>query len=120
MSTLIAGCPEAQDTDRSLEAPTPALEAHLSIGVSVGSYQWSGVGVTVRDKSTGKPKKLLQGCAGTALPGDLVALIGPSGTQKQAASLFLALPDCMHWHIHHCTCNTTVAFALFRREKKRI
>lgn len=56
------------------------LEAHLSISVSVGSYQWSGVGVTVRDKNTGKPKRLLQGCAGTALPGDLVALIGPSGT----------------------------------------
>jgi hypothetical protein len=78
--TVVVGCPEAQDTDRSREAPTPVLEAHLSISVSVGSYQWSGVGLTVRDKNTGKPKRLLQGCAGTALPGDLVALIGPSGT----------------------------------------
>jgi len=82
------GCPEAQLTDGTpREAPTPVLEAHLSLGVSVTSYQWSNVGVTVRDKGTGKPKKLLQGCAGAVLPGDLVALIGPSGTGLQSSTV---------------------------------
>ncbi|BDA40680.1 ABC transporter G family member 22 [Coccomyxa sp. Obi] len=111
----ISGCPEAQDTDRSREAPTPALEAHLSIGVSVGSYQWSGVGVTVRDKSTGKPKRLLQGCAGTVLPGDLVALIGPSGAGKSTLLDVLAMRLTGGTVAGHITVNgRTITKARFR------
>jgi hypothetical protein len=72
-----AGDVESQGND--VPAPTPHLEAHLSLGFSVASYSWSGLTLTVRDKMTGKLKQLLRSCAGTALVGDLIALMGPSG-----------------------------------------
>ena len=71
------GDTESQGND--VPAPTPQLEAHLSLGFSVASYSWSGLTLTVRDKMTGKLKQLLRSCAGTALVGDLIALMGPSG-----------------------------------------
>lgn len=75
-----AGDLEAQkDESPPAAATTPQLDAHLSLGFTVASYAWSGLELTVRDKMTGKPKRLLQGCAGTALSGDFVALMGPSG-----------------------------------------
>ncbi len=59
--------------------PKSAVLDQLSLGLTVASYQWSNLTLTVRDKMTGQLKKLLHGCTGTALSGDLVALMGPSG-----------------------------------------
>ena len=43
------------------------------------SFAWQNIGVRVRDKATGADKQLVQGCCGRTKPGDLIALVGPSG-----------------------------------------
>lgn len=83
MLSLLAGVgdtPRQDEREVAVPIPKSAILDQLSLGLTVASYQWSNLTLTVRDKMTGKLKKLLHGCAGTALSGDLVALMGPSGT----------------------------------------
>jgi hypothetical protein len=47
--------------------------------VPVRSMQWHNVCVRVRGDGSGPPKTLLKNICGAALPGDMVALMGPSG-----------------------------------------
>ncbi len=78
-----AGHTHSQDGGEvAVPMPKSAILDQLSVGLTVASYQWSNLTLTVRDKMTGKLKKLLHGCTGTALSGDLVALMGPSGTSN--------------------------------------
>ena len=82
MLSLLAGVGDTPRQDKgevAIPIPKSAVLDQLSLGFTVASYQWSNLTLTVRDKMTGQLKKLLHGCTGTALSGDLVALMGPSG-----------------------------------------
>ena len=74
---------ESQAVEPPAEPTSDALEAHLTQSFPVSSLQWSAIALTVKDQRTGSAKRLLQGCAGVAFPGDLVALVGPSGETLQ-------------------------------------
>lgn len=47
--------------------------------VPIQSMRWHNVCVRVRGDGSGPPKLLLKDICGAALPGDMVALLGPSG-----------------------------------------
>ena len=87
----------------AIPIPKSAILDQLSVGLTVASYQWSNLTLTVRDKMTGKLKKLLHGCTGTALSGDLVALMGPSGTSKRPSS-YRAGSDLCPCTLTHLSC----------------
>ena len=92
---LLAGDIECQ----SPAAPTSnALECHLNHSFPASSLQWSGISLSVRDRHTGNKKRLLQGCCGVAFPGDLVALVGPSGAC--CTNPVTAAPGCTHACMH--------------------
>lgn len=76
----VGDTPREDVKEVTVPIPKSAVLDQLSLGLTVASYQWSNLTLTVRDKMTGQLKKLLHGCTGTALSGDLVALMGPSGS----------------------------------------
>ena len=49
----------------------------------IQSMRWHNVCVRVRGDGSGPPKLLLKDICGAALPGDMVALLGPSGEPVQ-------------------------------------
>ncbi|KAI5364888.1 Putative AAA+ ATPase domain, ABC-2 type transporter, ABC transporter [Septoria linicola] len=48
----------------------------------VDSLAWKDLTVTVKDRSTGKYRNILDNASGIVRPGELVALMGPSGSGK--------------------------------------
>ncbi|KFG82048.1 hypothetical protein MANI_110873 [Metarhizium anisopliae] len=49
---------------------------------TVKNITWSGVTVTVKDRETKKPKKIVDDAAGAVQAGEICALMGPSGCGK--------------------------------------
>lgn len=46
--------------------------------------RWMDVGCVVMDRSGVTGRRILQGCCGEAVPGELVAIVGPSGKSATA------------------------------------
>ncbi|KAK8190481.1 ATP-binding cassette transporter-like protein [Phyllosticta capitalensis] len=55
--------------------------AHLN-NDTVQSYTWDQVTVTVKDRETKQPKKILDNVSGYVQAGEIIALMGPSGSGK--------------------------------------
>ncbi|GAO14173.1 uncharacterized protein UV8b_06585 [Ustilaginoidea virens] len=56
-------------------------DAHLG-NATVRSISWRGVTVTVKDRASNKPKKIVRDAAGVVGAGEICALMGPSGSGK--------------------------------------
>ncbi|EHK22118.1 uncharacterized protein TRIVIDRAFT_151139 [Trichoderma virens Gv29-8] len=67
-------------TTQDIEKANNADE-HLR-NTTVKSLTWSGVTVSVRDRSTKQPKKIVDNVEGIVRSGELCALMGPSGCGK--------------------------------------
>ncbi|KJK76855.1 hypothetical protein H634G_07897 [Metarhizium anisopliae BRIP 53293] len=59
----------------------PVADRHLD-NSTVKNITWSGVTVTVKDRETKKPKKIVDDAAGAVQAGEICALMGPSGCGK--------------------------------------
>lgn len=74
--TLVAaGGKNAEEEDLVLSGISLGLMRRFP----VRELRWCIESLSVQDKMTGKPKNLLQKCKGSCVPGDMVALMGPSG-----------------------------------------
>ncbi|KAL9637135.1 MAG: hypothetical protein Q9164_002388 [Protoblastenia rupestris] len=49
---------------------------------TVKDFSWQGVTVTVKDRNTKEPKRLLENVSGNVKAGEILALMGPSGSGK--------------------------------------
>lgn len=63
------------------------IEKHASIrsafsNEDVESLAWKDLTVTVKDRTTGQNRNILENASGIVRPGELVALMGPSGSGK--------------------------------------
>ncbi|KAI5459845.1 P-loop containing nucleoside triphosphate hydrolase protein [Mariannaea sp. PMI_226] len=59
----------------------PGAERHL-MNTTVKSFTWRGVTVSVKDRETKQPKKIVDGVDGIVEAGEICALMGPSGCGK--------------------------------------
>jgi hypothetical protein len=62
-----------------------AQRARLAAQAPPSTLRWMDVGCVVLDRSGASGKRILQGCCGEALPGELVAIVGPSGANKSSS-----------------------------------
>ena len=72
---VAAGGKNAEEEDLVLSGISLGLMRRFP----VRELRWCIDSLSVQDKMTGKPKNLLQKCNGSCVPGDMVALMGPSG-----------------------------------------
>ncbi len=56
-----------------------AQRAHAFAQAPPSILRWLDVGCVVMDRSGVTGRRILQGCCGEAVPGELVAIVGPSG-----------------------------------------
>ena len=65
---------------------------------------WKDIGCNVVDNKTMGPKRVLSGCTGTALPGQTIGLLGPSGAGTPFELTAVLLPNLLE-----CNKNLDVA-----------
>ena len=78
----------------------------------VRSMQWHNVCVRVRGDGSGPPKTLLKNICGAALPGDMVALMGPSGEPALSVSCHAAAGAPARWMSVKAPCGQHAASRL--------
>lgn len=59
-----------------------AQRAHVIAQAPPSILRWMDVGCVVMERSGVSGRRILQGCCGEAGPGELVAIVGPSGESR--------------------------------------
>ncbi|TWU73521.1 hypothetical protein ED733_002802 [Metarhizium rileyi] len=79
---LSMGCEEESGAAMKSDPEQQAVaDAHLD-NSTVKCVTWTGVTVTVKDRETRKPKRIVDDAAGAVEAGEICALMGPSGCGK--------------------------------------
>ena len=95
-----AGELESQGPETANEKKlSPHLVSQIRRTAPVTSMAWHQVSVRVRGEADGPPKLLLKNISGLAVPGDMVALLGPSGEGPFLATMHGAVPASPHWRL---------------------
>lgn len=79
--------PAARDSgstsgEAQLDIEKQAHAGTVFTNADVDSLSWRNLTVTVKDRTTGKDRNILQDASGIVRPGELLALMGPSGSGK--------------------------------------